>query len=55
MAMHIGRELRTECVLSNRPGNPKADGKWHKIKLKLQKGSQAFSVHAKKGYYAPSE
>jgi Ca-activated chloride channel homolog len=57
VAAQIGKELRTQCVLSYRPTIPKKDGKWHKIRVKLlpRKGISRLSVHAKNGYYAPSE
>jgi len=57
VATKIGIELRNQYVLSYRPKNPKYDGKWHKIKVKLipPKGLPPLQVRAKQGYYAPSQ
>jgi Ca-activated chloride channel family protein len=54
-ASKIGLELRNQYVLGYRPSNPVHDGKWHKIKVKLQppKGLPPLHVYAKMGYYAP--
>jgi len=56
-ATQISVELRNQYVLGYRPKDPKYDGKWHKIKVKmlLPRGSPALTAHAKRGYYAPSE
>ena len=35
VARHIGRELRTQYVLGYRPQDMPKDGKWHKIRLKI--------------------
>jgi Ca-activated chloride channel homolog len=53
----IGIELRNQYVLGYRPANPSRDGRWHKIKVKLlpPKGPPPLTVHARSGYYAPSE
>ena len=53
----IGIELRNQYVLGYRPKNPVRDGKWRKIKVKLNppKGLPPLRVYAKTGYYAPSE
>lgn len=57
VATKIGIELRNQYVLGYRPKNPVHDGKWHKIKVKLipPRGLPPLHVHAKSGYYAPSE
>jgi Ca-activated chloride channel homolog len=57
VATKIGIELRNQYVLGYRPTNPTRDGKWRKIKVKLlpPKGLPPLNVHAKTGYYAPSE
>ena len=57
VATKIGIELRNQYVLGYRPTNPARDGKWRKIKVKLvpPKGLPPLNVHAKTGYYAPSE
>jgi Ca-activated chloride channel family protein len=57
IATKIGIELRNQYVLGYRPKNFVPDGKWHKVKVKLvpPKGLPPLQVHAKAGYYAPSE
>ena len=57
VATKIGVELRNQYVLGYRPTNAARDGKWRKIKVKLvpPKGLPPLTVHAKTGYYAPSE
>ena len=57
VATKIGIELRNQYVLGYRPKNPVRDGKWRKIKVKLNppKGLPPLKVYAKTGYYAPSE
>jgi len=57
VAKKIGIELRNQYVLGYRPKNFARDGKWHKVnvKLVLPKGLPPLQVHAKTGYYAPSE
>jgi len=56
-ATKIGAELRNQYVLGYRPSNSAHDGKWRRIKVKLQppKGLPPLSVYARTGYYAPSE
>lgn len=57
VATKIGIELRNQYVLGYRPNNPAKDGKWRKIKVKLNppKGLPPLHVYAKTGYYAPTE
>jgi Ca-activated chloride channel homolog len=57
VATKIGIELRNQYVLGYRPSNPSKDGKWRKIKVKLNppKGLPPLHVYAKTGYYAPTE
>lgn len=57
IATKIGIELRNQYVLGYRPTKPVHDGKWHKIKVKLNppKGLPPLHVYAKTGYYAPTE
>jgi Ca-activated chloride channel homolog len=57
VATKIGIELRNQYVLGYRPKNPIRDGKWRKIKVKLNppKGLPPLRVYAKTGYYAPTE
>jgi len=56
-ATKIGIELRNQYVLGYRPTNPAHDGKWRKIKVKLNppKGLPPLHVYSKTGYYAPTE
>ena len=57
VATKIGVELRNQYVLGYRPTNAARDGKWRKVKVKLNapKGLPPLTVHAKTGYYAPTE
>ncbi|HWR14980.1 MAG TPA: VWA domain-containing protein [Terriglobales bacterium] len=57
VATKIGIELRNQYVLGYRPNKPARDGKWRKIKVKLNppKGLPPLHVYAKTGYYAPSD
>ena len=57
VAKKIGIELRNQYLLGYRPKNFARDGKWHKVnvKLVLPKGLPPLQVHARMGYYAPSE
>jgi Ca-activated chloride channel family protein len=57
VATKIGIELRNQYVLGYRPNRPARDGKWRKIKVKLNppKGLPPLHVYAKTGYYAPSD
>ncbi len=57
VATKIGIELRNQYVLGYRPKKPARDGKWRKIKVKLNppKGLPPLTVYAKTGYYAPTQ
>ncbi|HUI84885.1 MAG TPA: VWA domain-containing protein [Candidatus Binatia bacterium] len=57
VATKIGIELRNQYVLGYRPTNALHNGKWRKIKVKLNppKGLPPLHVYAKTGYYAPTE
>jgi len=57
VAVHIGKELRTQYVLGYRPEQMPRDGKCHRIevKLRLPKKLAFLRAHAKTGYYAPAE
>ena len=57
VATKIGVELRNQYVIGYRPTNAARDGKWRKVKVKLvpPKGLPPLTVHAKTGYYAPTE
>jgi Ca-activated chloride channel homolog len=52
----IALELRNQYVLGYHPTNTVKDGKWRKIRLKINppKGVRDVSVHGKSGYYAES-
>jgi Ca-activated chloride channel family protein len=55
IATKISMELRNQYVLGYRPSDRAHDGKWRKIKVKLNppKGLPPLSVSAKSGYFAP--
>jgi Ca-activated chloride channel homolog len=57
VAVKIGIELRNQYVIGYKPTNSPHDGKWHKIRVKLNapKGLQPLRVYAKSGYYARLE
>jgi len=57
IASKIGMELRNQYVLGYRPNNRDRDGKWRKLKVRLQKtkGLPPLNVFAKSGYYAPKQ
>jgi Ca-activated chloride channel homolog len=57
VAAKIGVELRNQYVLGYRPTKPARDGKWRKVRVKLNspKGLPQLSVYSKTGYYAPTE
>lgn len=54
IAERIGAELRNQYLLGFRPGDLKRDGKWRKIKVKLQAPrGMHLHVQARRGYYGP--
>ncbi|WP_081823597.1 VWA domain-containing protein [Pseudacidobacterium ailaaui] len=55
IAEKISAELRNEYVLGYKPDDPRKDGKWRKLKVKLvpPPGLPQLTVHARTGYYAP--
>jgi Ca-activated chloride channel family protein len=55
VATKIGIELRNQYVLGYTPSNRTHNGKWRKIKVKLNPppGLPPLTVYAKTGYYAP--
>ncbi len=57
IATKISAELRNQYVLGYKPSDPKRDGKWRKVKVKLvpPAGLPPLTVHARTGYYAPSQ
>jgi Ca-activated chloride channel family protein len=57
IAAKIGMELRNQYVLGYKSSNPRHNGSWRKIKVKLRppKGLPPLNVYAKTGYYAPNQ
>jgi len=57
VAAKIGMELRNQYILGYAPTNPGKDGKWRKIKVKLNppRGLPPLHIYAKTGYYAPTQ
>lgn len=55
IATRISAELRNEYVLGYKTDNARMDGKWRKVKVRLQPppGLPQLTVHARAGYYAP--
>ena len=55
ICVKIALELKNQYVLGYSSTNPAKDGRWRKIKVKLNppKGLPALSVRSKTGYYAP--
>ena len=55
IATKISAELRNEYVIGYRPEDARKDGKWRKVKVKLEPppGLPPLTVHARTGYYAP--
>jgi VWFA-related protein len=49
----IAEELRTEYLLGYAPANPRHDGSYRKIRVRLRNGDA--KVQARRGYYAPTE
>jgi Ca-activated chloride channel homolog len=57
IAIKISAELRNQYVIGFKPGNGRRDGKWRKLKVKLTPppGLPPLTIHARTGYYAPSQ
>jgi Ca-activated chloride channel family protein len=55
IAEKISTELRNQYVIGYTPRNIQRDGKWRKVKVKLNppSGLPPLTVHARTGYYAP--
>jgi Ca-activated chloride channel family protein len=55
IATKISMELRNEYVLGYKPSDRRKDGRWRKIKVRLDppRGLPPLTVYAKYGYYAP--
>jgi Ca-activated chloride channel family protein len=56
IAGKIGTELHSQYILGYRPSNKSHDARWRKVTVKVRPpgGLPRLSVHAKKGYYAPT-
>ena len=57
IATRISAELRNQYVIGYSPSDPKRDGNWRKLRVKLlpPPGLPPLTVHFRQGYYAPSE
>src|ERR1017187_4272140 len=57
IAEKISTELRNQYVIGYRPKNLTRDGKWRKVKVKVNppQGLPPLTIHARTGYYAPSQ
>jgi Ca-activated chloride channel homolog len=57
VAAKIGMALRNQYVLGYAPATGRKDGKYHRIQVKLAKGTGLSSLRAsfRSGYYAPTE
>lgn len=60
VAKAVSVMLRNQYLLGYHPASAPRDGKWHKIKIKLNRPWKlklpgAFRVYAKSGYYAPAQ
>jgi VWFA-related protein len=51
IGLRIARELRNQYVLGFSPATPMADGKYHRVNLKLQAGSD-LRTYYRQGYYS---
>ncbi len=57
VAEKISDQIREEYVLGYRSADLRKDGKWRKVKVRLDppSGLPQMTVHARSGYYAPSQ
>jgi Ca-activated chloride channel family protein len=55
IAEKISTELRNQYVIGYKPKDMSRDGKWRKVKVKVNppQGLPPLTVHARTGYYAP--
>ncbi|MGH9858668.1 MAG: VWA domain-containing protein, partial [Candidatus Acidiferrales bacterium] len=55
IATKISLELRNQYTIGFRPANREKDGKWRKLKVKLDppRGLPDLHTYARTGYYAP--
>lgn len=56
VGLEISRRIRSQYVITYKPSNLLRDGLWRRIKVKLHppRGLPLFTIHARKGYYAPT-
>ncbi|HEX5482430.1 MAG TPA: VWA domain-containing protein [Terriglobia bacterium] len=57
IAEKISIELRNQYVIGYKPSNMVADGRWRRIKVKLDppRGLPPLQVYSRTGYYAPTQ
>ena len=57
IAERISAELRNQYVLAYSPTEPKHDGSWRKLRVRLTPppGLPLLTVHFREGYYAPAQ
>ena len=57
IAEKISIELRNQYVLGYRPSNLVRDGRWRRIKVKLNppRGLPPLQIYSRTGYYAPTQ
>ena len=57
IAEKISIELRNQYVIGYKPSNLVRDGRWRRIKVKLNppRGLPPLQVYARTGYYAPTQ
>ena len=55
IAEKVSTELRNQYLIGYQPSDPTLDGKWRKVKVKVNPspGLPRLNVHARTGYYAP--
>jgi Ca-activated chloride channel family protein len=57
IAEKISTDLRNQYLIAYTPSDLSRNGKWRNVKVKVNRpaGSPPLSVHARTGYYAPSQ
>jgi Ca-activated chloride channel homolog len=55
ITQHIAAELRNQYILAYSPDDPRHNGGWRKIKVKLRSPIQFLHVQARNGYYGPAD
>jgi VWFA-related protein len=53
--LQVSRESRSYYLLGYRPADPKADGRFRRIEVRLRGKREGLTVKARRGYYAPTE